>query len=786
MPHTYANVANAMAPKFSPDEEQDIKDGRILRVFLKIVRKGVKGDVKAFLSSHIRTDKERERNPDTNKCLSKPLLDALDEGDIIEIWKLIVEMEEKQEHETIGTLSAKFKDIVEEENVKDNGFSFECLRLKSLCISIKGSIMACGEKLITEEKKENLKDNYEQTWIKILSNPLYIGLEWLWRNKPHSPSNIRKESKEVKSTDVVPHQETDDTPLVPVPSGNHSTNNGDENKNRTEEDDKKRRKFEGVVEAALFDARLLVKRSFYKHDLNRDEYLKCATECEIFAADVVDQADRFKELVRIMDFEGKGALLKETSKEFIHSLSLLKIATDKKQKKFVTSPKCQFILDEVIYRDCPEWQDKGILKKTLLFCLQLIFVIITSIGYIFILLCPKCTTCVENPRLWKFKKQFEHPYSKFINHVMSYVAFLCLIYASSFEYEIRAGWGALTWIDYAVISYVIGLLLQEVVECCNQGWSIYFSKWWNVVDTLIVFLFLLSYTVWLGAWGCNKEWNPGKNAFTVADAIYSSASVLAFFHLAHFFQVSSVLGPLQLSLYRMLRDVLKFLLIFLVLYVAFSTGMAKIYSYYVASEMELSKRDNRTSYHQLSHPFALHVNTFIGLFWFLFGGGGEEKSISVRDQEFLLVTEFGRIFMGAYVICTGMVALNMLVAMMNDSFRRIMENAQEEWKFSRTEMWLEWIDKSNTVPVPFNILYVVLLCCKRALSIVLIKSDVNQDKPCCCCCMRKCCCRESCCKNLPPSTTEERIVVMKNLVVDYLEGRYSDKWTDTWQNVVDG
>ena len=323
-----------MAPKFSPDEEQDIKDGRILRVFLKIVRKGVKGDVKAFLSSHIRTDRERERNPDTNKCLSKPLLDALDEGDIIEIWKLIVEMEEKQEHETIGTLSAKFKDIVEEENVKDNGFSFKriCLPLEKLLTSLKGSIMGCVASSRRKIRRTPI-DNDELEWMKILSNPLYIGLEWLWRNKPHSPSNIRKESKEVKSTDVVPHQETDDTPLVPVPSGNHSTNNGDENKNRTEEDDKKRRKFEGVVEAALFDARLLVKRSFYKHDLNRDQYLKCATECEIFAADVVDQADRFKELVRIMDFEGKGALLKETSKEFIHSLSLLKIATDKKQKK---------------------------------------------------------------------------------------------------------------------------------------------------------------------------------------------------------------------------------------------------------------------------------------------------------------------------------------------------------------------------------------------------------------------------------------------------------------------
>ena len=101
-----------MAPKFSPDEEQDIKDGRIFRVFLKIVRKGVKDDVDAFLSSHIRTDRERERNPDTNS-LSKPLLDALDEGNIIKIWKLIDDMEKNQEEnpkknqrKTIGTLSA--------------------------------------------------------------------------------------------------------------------------------------------------------------------------------------------------------------------------------------------------------------------------------------------------------------------------------------------------------------------------------------------------------------------------------------------------------------------------------------------------------------------------------------------------------------------------------------------------------------------------------------------------------------------------------------------------------
>ena len=151
--------------------------------------------------------------------------------------------------------------------------------------------------------------------MKILSNPLYIGLEWLWRNKPRSPCYIRKESEEVKFTNVVTHQETDGTPLVNVASSNHSINSGNEIKNRTEEDEKKKRKFEDVVEAALFDAYLLVRRSSYESHLTRDEYLKCATECEKFAADVVGQASCFEpnELDQIIDFEGKGALLKKNT-----------------------------------------------------------------------------------------------------------------------------------------------------------------------------------------------------------------------------------------------------------------------------------------------------------------------------------------------------------------------------------------------------------------------------------------------------------------------------------------
>jgi len=45
------------------------------------------------------------------------------------------------------------------------------------------------------------------------------------------------------------------------------------------------------------------------------------------------------------------------------------------------------------------------------------------------------------------------------------------------------------------------------------------------------------------------------------------------------------------------------------------------------------------------------------------------------------------------------VALTMLVAMMNNSFERIMQDADVEWKFSRSRMWLEWIDKGIHSPL---------------------------------------------------------------------------------------
>ena len=59
------------------------------------------------------------------------------------------------------------------------------------------------------------------------------------------------------------------------------------------------------------------------------------------------------------------------------------------------------------------------------------------------------------------------------------------------------------------------------------------------------------------------------------------------------------------------------------------------------------------------------------MFWMLLGTVEDEK-ILVEDPAFSLTSTFGRIFMIAHVVCTVIVALNMLIAMMNNSFEKIM------------------------------------------------------------------------------------------------------------------
>ena len=144
------------------------------------------------------------------------------------------------------------------------------------------------------------------------------------------------------------------------------------------------------------------------------------------------------------------------------------------------------------------------------------------------------------------------------------------------------------------------MLVQEAKEAYHQGRERYFSQYWNLVKIFMLVLFVTSGVLWLVGYFMNVveqgSWQiPVEAAFSdksayrktayrfvlLSNVFFSPAMVLAFFYASNFFQVSSVLGPLQLSLVSMTADIGKFLFLFLLLFLSFGFAERKIYSRYL-------------------------------------------------------------------------------------------------------------------------------------------------------------------------------------------------------------
>lgn len=89
------------------------------------------------------------------------------------------------------------------------------------------------------------------------------------------------------------------------------------------------------------------------------------------------------------------------------------------------------------------------------------------------------------------------------------------------------------------------------------------------------------------------------------------------------------------------------------------------------------------------------------LFWASFGmvdlGSFELSGIKTYTRF------WGLLMFGSYSVINVIVLLNLLIAMMSNSYAMIDEHSDTEWKFARTKLWLKYFEEGSTLPPPFNI-----------------------------------------------------------------------------------
>ncbi|KAL5969348.1 Short transient receptor potential channel 6 [Taenia solium] len=219
-------------------------------------------------------------------------------------------------------------------------------------------------------------------------------------------------------------------------------------------------------------------------------------------------------------------------------------------------------------------------------------------------------------------------------------------------------------------------------------------------------------------------WAPDDPEY-VSDCLFALANVLSFARVSYLMPAWELLGPLQISLARMVSDIIRFLTLFSVMLIAFVVGLTNLYWYFAKMIIAIDTKKGAPAatpatvrYASGVPAFQSSTATFHTLFWALFGMSPnnvtmvEEELASVYpghehlrvNNAAFMISSLGSVLYGVYNACMIIILLNMLIAMMSKSFDEIQGDRLEEWKFARANLWLVYIEHEGVLPAPLNLL----------------------------------------------------------------------------------
>uniref|UniRef100_A0A8C0I642 Ion transport domain-containing protein n=1 Tax=Balaenoptera musculus TaxID=9771 RepID=A0A8C0I642_BALMU len=214
-----------------------------------------------------------------------------------------------------------------------------------------------------------------------------------------------------------------------------------------------------------------------------------------------------------------------------------------------------------------------------------------------------------------------------------------------------------------------------------EGLCSYLPDWWNILDTVALSLYLVAFVLLAGL--AHRHCRDAPDGAACRYFTSAGECALCFTRLAYILPAHESLGTLQISIGRMIDDMIRFMFILTIILTAFLCGLNNVYVPYQETE-------------QLGN----FNETFQFLFWTMFG----MEEHSVVDMPQFLAPEFvGQALYGIFTIVTVIVLLNMLTAMIANSFQKI-DTADMEWKFACSKLYLSYFREGLTLPVPFNIL----------------------------------------------------------------------------------
>ena len=304
------------------------------------------------------------------------------------------------------------------------------------------------------------------------------------------------------------------------------------------------------------------------------------------------------------------------------------------------------------------------------------------------------------PPLWVYlslpfkNKHRQIPIIKFICRLISHlylILILCLTVVVPWNYSGLVL--APHWYEYFLYIWILGMLVTEISserERSGLGWF----------PTIVVFLALFAELLRIIAIGYD---GPDRlDIVFVRNQCLGVALMLCVLQLLQFLSIHRLFGPWGVIIGHLVVDVLRFLLILTIFFTSFALQLTAVFK-----PLEV---DGENSYMatMTTPDFVFIVELlFFGVF-----GLTNQKDFSDSKGTPKNTRNMSKVVFGLYNVLCIIVLINLLIAMMSDTYQRLQEQSDVEWKFGRAKL-IRNMERETSNPTPINLFSKLVRICKK-------------------------------------------------------------------------
>ncbi|XP_034945835.1 ankyrin-1 isoform X2 [Chelonus insularis] len=331
----------------------------------------------------------------------------------------------------------------------------------------------------------------------------------------------------------------------------------------------------------------------------------------------------------------------------------------------------------------------------------------TILLFITFLVCPPVWVVFALPLGHKYNNV---PIIKFMSYLTSHVylmVFLLLVGITPIYPVVRPSLVPY-WYEWCLLVMLSGLLLFELTNPSDKS-----GLGWIKLAVLLFGIFGVAFH--LVAWSLvNPKSGNWPTLLYLRNQLFALSFLLACVQILDFLSFHHLFGPWAIIIGNLMKDLARFLAVLAIFVFGFSMLFVALNQ--AIEDKDLSRKSRpKNAFSDVKMNPILAVEL---LFFAIFGQTTHEQFKVQPKSQPPWTTVLFKLAFGIYMLVSVVVLINLLIAMMSDTYQRIQAQSDIEWKYGLSKL-IRNMHRTTTAPAPLNLIttwlsYFFKVCKKRS------------------------------------------------------------------------